>query len=236
MSGSKDWAKLRQVVIATTDHEGDVAATRKAFGLGPGFADPEVHEMHLVDATMPVSDTTYLEFVAPIDERAGVHRWLQKIGGRGGYCLSVQHSNPGAAKARAEARGVRAVADVVVFGHNVVQLHPKDMGLLLELDGIDDPDVWFWDDVDPGPESGATVDRIVSVDVPVADPAAMTALWHDVLGFDASAGATEVDLGETTVHFVPGGPSAQWTVRLRRAEQAGDVTVPELAGVRFELV
>ena len=35
VSVQSSWGILRQVVIATTDHDGDVAAVQGAFGLGP---------------------------------------------------------------------------------------------------------------------------------------------------------------------------------------------------------
>ena len=37
------------------------------------------------------------------------------------------------------------------MGHPLFQMHPADVGILLELDGVTDPAVWFWDDVTPGP-------------------------------------------------------------------------------------
>ena len=232
MTGS--WAKLRQVVIGTTDHVGDVAAVREAFGLGAGFADPEVAHMSLVDATLPVAPGRYLEFVAPTDDTISFAKWLSKTGGRGGYVLSVQHPDPAAVKARAEARGIRVPIDVEAFGKPVIQVHPKDVGLLLEVDGITDPSVWFWDDIDPGPEPGAGVDDIICVEVPVDDPAAMTTLWHELLDLGEPANPSEVDLGGITVRFVPGGPSHEWTVILRRAnDRAVD---PGLPGVTFRLV
>ena len=123
----------------------------------------------------------YLEFVAPTDAEAAVRRWLAKIGGRGGYVLSVQHPDPDAVKARALASGIRVPIDAEAFGHRIIQLHPQDVGLLLELDGIADRQAWFWDDIDPGPEPDAAVSDIVGVEVPVADPAATTAQWHALL-------------------------------------------------------
>ena len=233
MTGS--WAKLRQVVIGTTDHQADVAAVRAAFGLGEGFADPEVAHMSLVDATLPVSPGRYLEFVSPSDDTISFAKWLAKIGGRGGYVLSVQHPDPKACKERALARGIRVPIDVEAFGKPVVQLHPKDVGLLLELDGITDPDVWFWDDVDPGPEPGAAIDGIVGVEVPVADPAAMNLLWHEILDLGTPAKTDEVDLDGIVVRFVPGGPSAEWTVLLSSSAGA-QPTDPGLSGITFRLV
>ena len=39
-------------------------------------------------------------------------------------------------------------ADVEAYGYRIIQLRPKQMGLLLELDEVPDPDAWFWDSVD----------------------------------------------------------------------------------------
>jgi hypothetical protein len=227
------WAKLRQVVIATSTHAADTDAVRAAFGLGQGFDDPELKKINLIDATLPVSAERYLEFCAPATDEGPVASWLGKVGGRGGFVLSVQHPDPDAVRARCITRGVRVPIDDVAFGRTVLQLHPKDVGLVLEIDGIDDPDVWFWDDIDPGPEPGAAVDEIVGVEVPVADPAAMTELWLDILELPAPVETNVLDLGGATVRFVPGGPSADWTVLLRRSGPAGD---PGLAGITFRLV
>lgn len=228
------WAKLRQVVIGTTTHASDIEAVRRCFGLGEGFADPEVDTIGLVDATMPVSAGRYLEFVAPARADLSFARWLDKIGGRGGYVLSVQHPDPHAVRERALARGIRVPVDVEAFGKPVIQLHPQDVGLLLELDGIADPDKWFWDEIDPGPEPDACVDEIVSVDVPVADPAATNTLWHELLGLGEPPRPTEIDLGGILVRFVAGGPSAKWTVTLRRTSEAA--ADPGLDGLTFALV
>jgi hypothetical protein len=237
-ASTPSWATLRQVVIATTEHDSDLTAVRKAFGLGAGFADPELNDLFMDDATMPVSVDRYLEFVAPTGPEAAVHRWVTKIGGRGGYVLSVQHPDPDAVKARALASGVRVPIDTEALGHRIIQLHPQDVGLLLELDGIADRQAWFWDDINPGPEPDAAVSDIVGVEVPVADPAATTAQWHALLDLGEPGAESVVDLGGCWVRFVPGGPSAEWTVHLRRADSpAGSaVEAPSLPGIRFELV
>ena len=233
-----EWAILRQVVIATTDHAADVEAVRSAFGLGEGFGDPELKHLALLDATMPVgSGKRYLEFIGPENDTAVVTKWLTKIGGRGGYVLSVQHPDPDAVRARALARGVRVPIDTTALGHAVLQLHPQDVGLLLEVDGIADDTAWFWDDVDPGPEPDALVDGIVGVEVAVADPEATNALWHDLLGLGTPAVADTIEMGGIPVRFVPGGPSADWVVTLRRSAAGGERAVePSLPGITFRLV
>ncbi|MGN6609713.1 MAG: hypothetical protein ACTHMS_22215 [Jatrophihabitans sp.] len=227
-----DWAYLRQVVVATTSHDADLRTVRAALGLGAGFDDPELKKMNLADATMPVSATRYLEFVAPIVDEGPVASWLAKTGPRGGYTLSVQHPDPDAVRARCHEAGVRVPIDELAFGRQVLQLHPKDVGLVLEIDGIPERDVWFWDDIDPGPEPNARVDEIVGVEIAVADPEAMAALWVRILGIPEPTHPTVLDLG-ATVRFVPGGPSPDWTILLR---SRGDAVDPALPGITFRFV
>jgi hypothetical protein len=202
------WAVLRQVVIATTSLDNDVAAVRAAFGLGIGFQDPEVVKMHMLDTTIPISKDSFLEFIAPVDDRAGVYKWITKIGGRGGYVMSVQHPDPEGVKQRALARGIRVPIEERVSGYHLIQLHPQDVGVLLELDGIADPKAWFWDDINPGPEPDAVVSDIVGVEVPVADPSATAMQWNYLLDLTPGASTQEVQLGSAWVRFVAGGPSA----------------------------
>jgi len=187
---------------------------------------------------MPVSAERYLEFVAPTGPEAGVHRWVTKIGGRGGYVLSVQHPDPDGVRRRAAELGVRVPIDTEAFGKVVLQLHPQDVGLLLEVDGIEDPDVWFWDDIDPGPEADAAVSDLLGVEVPVADPAAMCRLWHNLLGLGDPTAPDEVEMSGSWVRFVAGGPSADWTVHLSRSQSPAGAAAedPGLSGIHFTLV
>jgi hypothetical protein len=227
------WATLRQVVIGTTALDADVATVRRAFGLGAGFADPELRAHGLADATLPVAPGRYLEFVAPLGADGPVAGRLRTVGGRGGFVLSVQHPDAAGVLERCRARGVRVPVEETAMGKVVLQLHPKDVGLVLEVDGIAEPGQWFWDDVDPGPEPDAGIDAILGVEVPVADPAATAALWHELLELGAPVRPDEIDLGGTWVGFTPGGPSAEWTVVVRRS--GPDAVDPGLPGVRFRV-
>lgn len=229
---TSDWAKLRQVVIGTATHEHDVAVVREAFNLGEPFADPEVGTLGLTDATFQISAERYLEVVGTIDPTGPMSKWLAKIGRRGGYVLSVQHPDPDAVRRRCVDRGLRIGIDTVAFGKTVLQLHPRDFGTILEVDGIEDPDVWFWDEHSTGVSPSATVSDVVGVEVPVADPEAMTDRWAYALGI-GKAGDTEIDLSGAWVRFVPGEQSERWTVVLRTS---GGASVPDLDGVTFQLV
>ncbi len=236
MNEHSSWGILRQVVIATTDHEADVSCIRDKLGLGEGFRDPGLDSFSLHDAIMPVSNGMYIEMIAPMNDQAKVDKWIRKVGGRAGYVLVVQHPDVEAVKSRAVARGIRIPIDAEFFGNNVIQLHPQDVGVVLEVDGIADPHTWLWDDIDPGPEPGARVVKIEGVEVPVADPEGMAELWRDLLDLATGEKDCEVQLGDAWVRFVSGSPSADWNIVLRRADGDMTVTGPLLPGVRFEIV
>lgn len=226
-----DWALLRQVVLATDDIGGAGALVREKFRLGKGFADPELDTVGLADDTMALAGGSYLELVAPSGGApmgAALSRWLAKTGG-GGYALSVQHSDAVAARDRAVALGVRLAADQLVMGHPIVQFHPADAGLLLELDGIADPEKWFWDGMGVDPSPDALIDDVVRVDAGVTDPASTTALWTEILGF-APVERHTFDLGGRLVHLVPRADHPRWAITFRRSALGAALTDGELLG------
>nr|BFE61439.1 hypothetical protein GCM10020063_059650 [Dactylosporangium thailandense] len=226
-----DWALLRQVVLATNDITADARLLREHYGLGAGFADPELAAIGMSDDTMALAGGAYLELVGPLTPDVSIARWLARRG-PGGYALSVQHGDPLAARDRALSLGVRVVADQLVMGHPIVQLHPADVGLLLELDGIEDRDAWFWDGMGVDPSPHALIDDVVAVDVPVRDPEATVQQWSQILGYDA-AGADTIDLGGRTVRFSPAAEFPRWTVTLLRSERGTALRDESLLGVRF---
>ncbi len=195
-----NWAILRQLVIATDDALTDAETTRDHLELSTGFADPELAKIGLEDCAMPVGPQKFLEFVGPSDGNSYIRRWLDR-GGPGGYCLSVQVPDAPACRQRALNAGVRLAADQILMGHPLFQMHPADVGILLELDGITDPEVWFWDDVTPGPAPDAVIDDIVRVTVGVPDPVATAALWALIIGLDL-LDPTSLDLSGCRVEFV----------------------------------
>lgn len=231
---TSSWAKLRQVIIGSASETDDAAHLAQTLRLAEPFADPEIHELKLVDFTFPVSSERFLEVVGTTDPDGPMGSWLDKVGGRAGYALSVQHPDPDAVRARCLAAGHRVAIDTVAFGKTVLQLHPKDFGLLLEVDGIDDPDVWFWDEISPGPAADATVSDVVAVEIPVVDPAATAALWAEILAIAPPTSDHELDMTGSTVRFVAATDASDWTIELRR--RAADAVVPELPGVSFRLV
>ena len=232
------WARLRQVILVTDDIAADTAALRSAFGFGEGFHDPELGDYEMADHTFTLADGTYLQLVASLNPQDALARWAAKIGGRGGYALSIQHPDPAAVKARAEALGVGVIRSQEALGYPIVQLHPRDTAILLEADGIADPAVWFWDGLGDAarPSATAAVDATVAVEVAVDDPDRMGRLWHELLGLTLPADPTVIDLGGYELRFVGGGASPQWTIVLRRAAGAADLPADVMPGVTFRYV
>jgi hypothetical protein len=216
------WARLRQVIVATNEIEADTKALRAGFQFGEGFHDPELGEVAMADHTFTLADLSYLQLVTSLNPDDPLGRWTARIGGRGGYALSIQHPDPAGVKARAEALGIRVIFDREVLGYPIVQLHPKDAVILLEADGIADPDVWFWDNLgeQAQPDPGALVDSVVAVGVPVPDPARLGRTWHELLGLTPEGDPSVVRLGGAELRFVNGTNSPQWTIVLRRAGTA----------------
>ena len=197
MTGNR-WAELRQVGFAALDHAAAVRTATELLALGPGFGDPLLAALHLADFTAPVGPGTYLEVLAPTTPDHSVARWLSRVGGSSGWVLSVQVPSLDGVKERAAEHGVRIAVETQAMGHDIIQLHPLDAGVLLELDAFLPRDAWFWDDL-PAAQAAhaartAQADNIVAVEVAV-DPAAGL----------REPGRDGADLGRDHRHRAPGG-------------------------------
>ncbi len=197
---SDSWAMLRQVVIATATLADDVGVMRTAYSLPPGFSDPVLLDYGVADETIPIGPKHFVEFIAPADETSFLHPWLDRCGGHGGYCLSVQVPDVAAIRDRTSGLGIRIVTDQQALGHQIMQVRSRDVPILLDLGEIPDRSRWFWDDITPGPAAAATVDGIVEVEFGVTDAEAAASLWSVLLGVDQPT-PTSVDLG-TIIRFV----------------------------------
>ena len=226
------WAELRQVGFATLDHAAAVQTATDLLALGPGFSDPLLATMGLADFTAPVGPDTYLEVLAPTTPDHSVARWLRRVGGASGWVLSTQVPSLDGVRDRAAAHGVRVAVETEAMGHRIVQLHPLDVGVLLELDEFVPREAWFWDEL-PGAKAAhaartTKADDIVAVDIAVPvgpvpsggppgpapssgppGPAAMARTWAAIIGIDPpSAPAITADgatlaFGRRTIRFVP---------------------------------
>lgn len=225
------WAFVRQVVLATATPEADATALRDTYALPHGFTDPELLEHGIADETIPLGPRQYLELIAPASETSPLNAWLGRAGGRAGYGVAVQVPEMAVIRERAQRLGVRIMIDQLAFGHPIMQLHPRDVGILLDLDEAADKDWWFWDEISPGPSDTAVVDAVLAVEVGVTDPERMAALWSELLAV-AQPTATSVDLG-TTVNFVPADRGCLLAVTLQLANGEPMRDDVELVGIKF---
>lgn len=194
------WASLRQVVLGTDDLTAGAAVLAEELALGSGFADPLLVEHDIADHTVPVGPTAYLELVTPTRPGTPLDRRLARYG-CGGYALSVQVPDAAACRDRAVARGIAIVVQTQFQGATIVQLHPSALGILLELDGVSDPECWFWDGLEVPAAPAPLVRDLVAVELAVGDPVATAALWRELL--DLPGQGTAVHLGAREVRFVP---------------------------------
>jgi hypothetical protein len=201
------WAELRQVGFAALDHAAAVRAATDLLGLGPGFGDPLLAELNLADFTAPIGPDTYVQVLAPTVPEHSVARWLRRVGGASGWVLSTQVPTLDGVKERAAERGVRIAAQAQAMGRDIIQLHPRDVGVLLELDEFLPRKAWFWDGLEAARASGgARVDDIVAVDVSAEDPAAMAETWAAIIGLEPPAKTADgaaIAFGSRTIRFVP---------------------------------
>jgi len=189
--------------------------------LGPGFGDPLLAAMGLADFTAPVGPDTYVEVLAPTTPDHSVARWLRRVGGASGWVLSIQVPSLDGVRERAAAHGVRVAVETEAMGHRIVQLHPLDVGVLLELDEFVPREAWFWDELPSAKAAHAArtskADDIVAVDVAVdatdpGAPAAMARTWAAIIGIDppappclpaVTADGAALAFGRRTIRFVP---------------------------------
>jgi hypothetical protein len=223
------WAELRQVGLAALDHAAAVRAATELLELGPGFGDPMLAAWHLADFTAPIGPDTYLEILAPTTPDHSIARWLGRVGGASGWVLATQVPSLDGVAERATEHGVRIAVQTQAMGRNIVQLHPLDVGVLLELDEFLPRDGWFWDDLETARAAqasrGTKVDNIVAVDVATRDPAAMAATWAAIIGLEPparTADGAEIAFSSRTIRFVPaaGGRTGIVAVDLHATDRA----------------
>ena len=227
---------LRQAVIGVPDVTEAASRACDELGLTRGFADPLLDDMGMSDESMVLGDgKSFLEFVGPLTPEASIATWLAKGGGPGGYALSIQVDDLVPYRERMAAAGVDLIADVEVYGYRVVQLRPKAMGLLIELDEVPDPAAWFWDDVDKQHPTDPAVDGFSSVEVTSADPADQAERWGAVFGVPVADGT--IRLGDLTVRFVEGERAYMSAIGMKRSARStlASGASLSLSGVRIDV-
>jgi hypothetical protein len=227
---TEKWAILRHLTVATRDALADGAAASASLQLPPGFADPALTDVGLTDYVTPIGPQKFFEVVGPIDAGSSINRWLDRVGGQGGYCLAVQVPDLAGCKARALELGVRMVVDQTYLDYPLIQMHPRDVGILLELDGIPDQNAWYWDGITPPPAEAALVDDVLSVRIGTPDPSALTATWAQIVGLTPTSD-TSLDFSGCRMEFEPSETSQILGAELQLAPRGADRAPEQLLGL-----
>jgi hypothetical protein len=204
--------RLRQICLVAPNLEpvvGDIAAI---MGLNVCYRDGNVAKYGLQNALLPV-DTILLEVVAPVATGTAAGRFLDKVGGRGGYMAIFSCDDPDERARHAQALGVR-VANVIDHApYHGVQLHPRDCrAAFIEFNHTQGSD----DILGPYPPAGPDWQKsirtdatkaLVAVEMQSSDSLDLARHWGRIIGIpvrENADGAAEIALVNCTFRFVKG--------------------------------
>lgn len=200
--------RMRQAVLVAQDYDAVAAELQSALGLGDPFHDPGVGHFGLRNGVFnPGRD--FIEIVSPTRAGTTAGRFLERLGGDGGYMIMFQVPDADAARARMEQLGVRIVWTVEHPDIVDLHLHPKDVpAAIVSLTDARPADSWRWGGE---PWEGAVPahgpGRLTGLTVQAEDPAGLAARWGEVLdvtpGTADGAPALVLEDGAQVVRFVP---------------------------------
>ncbi len=202
--------RLRQICLVAPHLEPSVSTICTVLGTMVTYVDPNVEKYGLVNALMPFGNT-FLEIVAPTQEKTAAGRYLDRRGGEGGYMVILDSDEIDSWLTHLPAAGVRIANDMdYPDAYRGLQLHPRDTGgALLEInhshggawDGPYHPAGPRWHG-DPG---GDEAETIVAAELQSDNPARLAARWSEILRRpvrDAN-GVAAIDLDRGSLRFVP---------------------------------
>jgi len=188
--------RLRQVALVAQDLATVAKELEVALDLRGPFRDPGIAEFGLHNVVYALGDT-FLEIVSPTRDDTTAGRYLERIGGDGGYMVLVQVDDLAATRARAEHLGVRTVWSIDLDDIAASHLHPKDLGAITSIDQPVDPASWRWGG--PDWQGRRSPSRLVGVDVGGSDHN----LWSKLLDLPVQDDAITFDDG-SVIRFVAG--------------------------------
>ncbi len=206
------WIRLRQVALVARSLDPVVSELSSSLGLRVAYRDPAVAMFGVHNAVLPAG-SQFVEVVSPLPgneaEGTAAGRYLERIGGDGGYMVICHSDDPEAVRDRASAAGVRVAFEADDHGYRIMQQHPRDTGgSFLEVDyqpGGSEP--WGpWTPAGPEWQSAVctdVIDGLAGVTVSSADPARTASVWSTLLGRPLRDGSI-LDLDNATISFEPG--------------------------------
>lgn len=201
-----DRIRIRQIALCAPDIRPVERAVERDLDITPAHRDRPGAPIWMFNGVFPVGDT-FLEILQPERPEAPTQKFLEKQGGAAGYMLILQVDDFEKARNRAEAAGVRIVADMPKREYHgvtgsAIHLHPSDTGgVLTSFDWMADWNAWAWAGAAwPWHQRTDVVSRIVAAEVSCADPAAVGARFAELLGRPLSAEGT-IELEDSSIRF-----------------------------------
>ena len=141
-----DYLRLRQVCLVAPELAVAEQVITDVLGLTVCYRDPNVAKYGLENALWSIGDM-FIEVVAPTRADTAVGRFLARSGGRGGYMVIFDCSDPDRRASHARDIGVRVVTEITHDNYTGVQLHPRDCrGAMIEFNrtrgGDTDPNLY----------------------------------------------------------------------------------------------
>lgn len=198
-----DYLRARHLCLITDDLARAKRDVPYIFGVGLAYIDPEV-EVFEIENALYTFGLSLLEVAQPIKPMAATRRFLDQTGGRGGYVIAFNCSDAVERGKRANALGVRTIADLDYTHGNfrAIQLHPKDChGVMLEFDHTEGGDHILGPLYAAGGKGWpASVDISQTVGyseivMRTPDPKATAELWSKMLGRSAEKDGDRYRIG-----------------------------------------
>ena len=204
--------RIRQLALCTPDIWPVEQAVQQALGITPVHRDKPGAPIWMFNGVYPVGDE-FLEILQPERPEAPTQKFLDKQGGAAGYMLILQVDDLAAARARAEAAGVRVVHDMPARDYHgvrgsAVHLHPADTGgVLMSLDWMQDWDSWAWAGAAwPWHRRTEVVNGIAAAEIACANADQVAARFAEVLGRTLTPeGTLELEGGSLRFVAAPAG-------------------------------
>ena len=204
-----DYLRLRQVCLVAPELAPAERVITDVLGLTVCYRDPNVAKYGLENALWPIGDM-FLEVVAPTKADTAAGRFLARSGGRGGYMVIFDCSDPHRRAIHARDIGIRVVTEITHDNYTGVQLHPRDCrAAMIEFNrtegGDHDPDLYAPAGPDWRRAQSAGKVAIRAIELSSCDPDGLARHWARIIETrPVDARRNEISFLEAVLRFVDG--------------------------------
>lgn len=236
--------RLRQICLVARDLETTAGKLTSVFGLKISIRDPAVEKHGLKNVVMPIG-TTFLEVVSPFRDGTTAGRYLDRLGGDGGYMVILDCDDLDAWREHCKSVGARIPyeASYPERGYGALHLHPRDVGATLlsidrDINGADLNGSWSPGGPDWQQHVGTTrVSNIVAAELQSNAPDVLAARWGEILRRPVekgSGGELHIALDNAVLRFVKQSDGRGETlggIDLKATDRAATTAAAKAAGL-----